>query len=136
MLSKSATHAVNALVLLAALPEDEYMGASALAERIDAPPNYLGKLLSTLSGDGLVHSRKGLGGGFRLARPAAKISIFDVVDPIDHLSSWESCFMGMAECSERKPCPMHEQWKVVRDEVLDMLRETSLADVAAQDGQG
>ena len=129
MISKTALHGVNALVRLVGLEPDEYLGATALAEQINAPPNYLGKLLASLSAEGLLESRKGSGGGFRLARPADEISIFDVVDPVDKVSRWDHCFMGLPECSEEEPCAMHERWKVVRDDYLAMLRDTSLLDL-------
>ena len=129
MISKTALHGVNALVRLVGLEPGEYLGATALAEQINAPPNYLGKLLASLSAEGLLESRKGSGGGFRLARPADEISIFDVVDPVDKVSRWDHCFMGLPECSEEEPCAMHERWKVVRDDYLAMLRDTSLSDL-------
>jgi len=129
MISKTALHGVNALVRLVGLEPDEYLGATALAAQINAPPNYLGKLLASLSSEGLLESRKGSGGGFRLARPAEEISIFDVVDPVDKVSRWDHCFMGLPECSEEEPCAMHERWKVVRDDYLAMLRDTSLLDL-------
>jgi Rrf2 family protein len=129
MISKTALHGVNALVRLVGLESDEYLGATVLAEQINAPPNYLGKLLASLSAEGLLESRKGSGGGFRLARPADEISIFDVVDPVDKVSRWDHCFMGLPECSEEEPCAMHDRWKVVRDDYLAMLRDTSLLDL-------
>ena len=132
MISKTALHGVNALVRLVGLEPDEYMGATTLAEQIDAPPNYLGKLLASLSAEGLLESRKGSGGGFRLARPADDISVFDVVDPVDRVSRWDHCFMGLPECSEEEPCAMHERWKVVRDDYLAMLRDTRLSDLVGK----
>ena len=78
LLSRSGIHAVRALVALAQLPEGEFKGAAALAEKTDAPPNYLGKLLQALAREGLVQSQKGLGGGFRLARDPDDITITDL----------------------------------------------------------
>ena len=131
MISKTALHGVNALVRLVGLEPGEFMGATTLAEQINAPPNYLGKLLASLSAEGLLESRKGSGGGFRLARSAKEISIFDIVDPVDKVSRWDHCFMGLPECSEEEPCAMHVRWKLVRDEYLAMMRETSLSDLVA-----
>src|SRR5581483_10921319 len=114
---------------LAQLPEGAYAGAAKVAEEIGAPPNYLGKLLQTLAGAGLVRSPKGLGGGFRLDRPAADISLLDVVDPIEHLSRWSECVLGRSQCSEHNPCALHERWKKVRAAYLTMLEQTSVADL-------
>jgi len=130
MISKTGIHATLALTLLAQLDSEEYMGAAAIARKIGAPRNYLGKLLQNLAGEGLVVSQKGFAGGFRLARPAAKISLYDVIEPIDHVSRWNGCFLGRHRCSDKSPCPVHERWRRVREEYLSFLRETSVADVA------
>jgi Rrf2 family iron-sulfur cluster assembly transcriptional regulator len=129
MISKTGIHAVRALATLAELPEGVYVGAGQLAAEIDAPRNYLGKLLKTLADEGLVESQKGKGGGFRLARHRGAISLFDVVEPIEHVSRWSGCFIGRAQCSDATPCAVHQKWGNVRDVYLQFLRETTIADL-------
>ena len=130
MISKTATHALNAMAVLAEQP-DEFQGAASVAERIGAPQNYLGKLLQGLIRSGLVSSQKGMGGGFRLARAPEAISLFDIVEPVDHVSRWEGCFLGRESCSSDEPCALHEKWAIIRDAYLNTLRETTLADLVA-----
>jgi Rrf2 family protein len=131
VLSKTGLHAVRAMVALARLPPDSYAGAASIARDIGAPQNYLGKLLKALSNEGLVESQKGLGGGFRLARAPSEISLFDVVDPIEHLSRWSGCILGLPACSDTAPCALHDHWKAVRGSYLQMLQKTTLADLVA-----
>lgn len=133
MISKTALHAIRAMVVLAQQPGGTHAGAGHIARAIDAPPNYLGKLLQTLAQEGLVQSQKGLGGGFCLARPARGISLFDVVDLIDNISRWEGCLLGQAVCSEENPCAVHHRWKKIRKAYLTMLRKTTIADLVAQE---
>ena len=128
MLSTTALHAVRALGELAQLQRGEYAGATAIAARIGAPPNYLGKLLQTLSQHGVVDSRKGAGGGFRLARSADSISLYDVVEPIDRVSRWNGCFLGNLRCSGS--CTVHERWKPVREAYLQLLTDSTVSEVA------
>ncbi len=135
MLTKTGLHAVRALVALAKLPESVYAGAARVAQEIGAPQNYLGKLLKTLADTGLVESQKGLGGGFRLARDAADISLLDVIEPIEHVSRWSGCILGRSECSEIDPCAIHHRWKAVRQAYLQMLERTSIAELVAK-GEG
>jgi Rrf2 family protein len=132
MISQTAKHALAALTALAELPEGRYAGAAEIAGDIDAPRNYLGKLLKTLADDGLVVSQKGKGGGFRLARSPASISLIEAVEPIDRVSRWSDCFLGRGRCSEDSPCAVHDRWAAVRDVYLDFLRETSIADLATR----
>jgi Rrf2 family iron-sulfur cluster assembly transcriptional regulator len=130
MISKSGLHAILALAELTRLRNGEYAGAAAVAEAIGAPPNYLGKLLAVLAGRGLVISQKGLGGGFRLARPAEEISLYEAVDPIDPLYRWSGCILGNKKCSDSEACVLHGHWKAVRETFLDFLRGSTIADVA------
>jgi len=132
MLSKTGLHAVRAMVALAKLPEGTYAGAARIAQEIAAPQNYLGKLLKALAEEGLVESQKGLGGGFRLAHDPKRISLLDVVEPIEHVSRWSGCILGRPECSDRDPCAIHDRWKAVRDAYLRMLQRTTLAELVAR----
>lgn len=133
MLSKTALHAVKAVALLAELPPQAYAGAADLANEIKAPPNYLGKLLQSLATHGLLESQKGRGGGFRLARDPRKTTVFAVVEPIDRVSRWNGCFLGRRRCSDGHPCPVHERWGAVRDNYLEFLQSTTIADLAELD---
>src|SRR5215211_4339920 len=128
MLSRTGLHAVRALVALARLPRGAYAGAGSIARDIGAPQNYLGKLLKNLAEEGLLESQKGLGGGFRLARDAGQITLFDVVEPIEHVSRWSGCILGQSACSDGAPCALHERWKAVRGTYLHMLQSTTLAE--------
>ena len=130
MISKTGIHAVTALIALAKLDPTQYVGAGDVADQVGAPRNYLGKLLKTLADQGLLESQKGKGGGFRLARHPADVSLYDVVEPIERVSRWNGCFLGQGLCSDDTPCTVHQRWKRVRDPYLQFLRETTLADLA------
>ncbi len=131
MLSTTSLHAVRAVGELAELGADEYVGAATLAKKIGAPPNYLGKLLQLLSRHGIVDSRKGTGGGFRLARPPQTISLFEIVDPIEHVDRWNGCFLGNKRCGMNGGCTIHRRWGPVRDAYLQLLKESTADEIAA-----
>ena len=107
-----------------------------LAERTGVPASYLTKVLLVLNRAGLVEATRGTGGGYRLSKPAAEISLWEIVDPVDNVGRLDDCIMGMSECSEKNPCAMHDWWKRVRDDYLATLRQTSLADVTGGAGAG
>lgn len=130
MISKTAIHAAQALTVLARLQPGEFAGAVNIAREIGAPQNYLGKLLKTLAETGLLESQKGFGGGFRLAREAKKISLYEVIEPIENLSRWSDCFLRGGHCTSGKPCAVHTRWKKVREEYLQFLHQTTLGDLA------
>lgn len=128
MISKTALHTLRAVVALAERP-GEFQGAAHIAEQIGAPQNYLGKLLQGLVQEGIVVSQKGMGGGFCLARKPSEITLYDVVNPVDHIARWEGCFMGRPACDANNPCAVHHEWAAVRNAYLKMLKGSTLADV-------
>lgn len=130
MISRTGTHATLALAVMARLEPGAYVGAAQIADEIGAPRNYLGKLLQQLASAGLVESQKGYGGGFRLARPARKISLYDAIEPLEHVSRWHGCLLGRASCNPADPCAVHERWSRVREQYLRFLKNTSIADLA------
>jgi len=131
MLSRTGIYTCRALVVLASLPEGQYLGAAEIAQKIGAPKNYLGKLLKVLTDQGLLQSQKGKGGGVRLARPAPQISLWEAMEPFEKVSRWEGCFLGHPLCSDSTGCPVHPRWKKVRDAYLEFLKETTIAELLA-----
>jgi Rrf2 family iron-sulfur cluster assembly transcriptional regulator len=130
MISKTGVHATLALAFLSKLDPGAYAGAAQIAEEVGAPPNYLGKLLKQLAGIGLLESQKGFGGGFRLSRPANRITMFDVLEPIEKVSKWNGCFLGRSKCSDKSPCSVHNRWSRIREDYLSFLKGTTIAEVA------
>lgn len=108
---------------------DDVVLGRELADKTGVPASYLSKILLVLNRAGLVEATRGTGGGYRLSRPAAEISLWEIVDPVDNVGRLDECIMGLHECSEKNPCAMHDWWKQVRDDYLAKLHETSLAEV-------
>jgi Rrf2 family transcriptional regulator, nitric oxide-sensitive transcriptional repressor len=79
MFSQTTEYALRAMVCLAQTP-DELVAAPALARQTGVPANYLAKVLQQLAVAKLITGRRGVGGGYRLARPASQISLLDVVE--------------------------------------------------------
>jgi Rrf2 family protein len=131
MLSRSATHAIRAMVALAALAPGEYGRTSRIAELAGVPRNYLGKILFVMGRRGLVESQRGLGGGFRLSRSADRISLHDVIDSVEDIARWNECAFGEKSCSEAHPCALHGRWGRVRDAYFSLLKDTSVAELLA-----
>jgi Rrf2 family protein len=134
MLTRSGVHAIRALMVLASQPNGDFCDTASLAAATGAPRNYLGKLLLTLSRRGFIESQKGLRGGFRLARGADDIMLYEVIEAIEDVARWKDCAFGGRLCSESSPCALHSRWVLVRDEYLSLLRGTSVATLANSPG--
>jgi Rrf2 family protein len=129
LLTTTAEYALRALVELAASPPAVAVRAADLAVRTGVPEAYLSKVLRRLVNSGLLHGTKGHGGGFMLARPAARIRFVDVFEAVDGMPSSNRCVFGRPKCSESNPCPLHPTWSKLKDAFIEWARTTTLADV-------
>ena len=129
MISKTSLQIIKALLELADLPEGKAEGVVHIAQKIHAPQNYLGKVLQRLVRDGLVISKKGLNGGFRLAKMPSEISLYDVVNSLEDVTRWEGCFMGRGTCNGSTPCSVHNRWAKARGAYMKFFKNTSIADL-------
>src|SRR4051794_14828813 len=82
-LTRASTYALHALAHLASRPGDDPFPSHLIAEARGIPERFLFKVLKPLVGVGLLHSVKGPGGGYLLARPASEVSVLDVVEAVD-----------------------------------------------------
>jgi Rrf2 family protein len=111
VLSQTAQYALRTVLLLAQ-GGPEWRSVDQLAEALDVPRNYLAKTLSVLARTGVVASTRGKHGGFRLGRPARRITLRDVVAPFDDVGR-RVCLLGRPTCSDRTACPVHARWKTI-----------------------
>ncbi len=133
MLNQSAEYAVRVVVRLAKLESGTWAQANDLATDVDVPANYLSKLLHQLAAAGVLESRRGRGGGFRLARNAESLTVAEVVAPFDPPTRYRECLLGGSRCNAATACEAHEHWKPIADRVLAFLTETTVAQMAGRE---
>ena len=123
-----------ALRALAALPEDgSFCLAKDLALRLDIPGPYLAKILQGLVQADLLESVRGPKGGFRLTRPAHRITVGEVVAALEGPDSLEGCIMGFPSCGGDHPCPLHEAWGAVKAQVATSMTQATIRDLQLMD---
>ena len=103
--------------------------ASALAEETGLPVPTAQKIISKLSAAGLLRSTRGAGGGLQLARPAAAISMADIVEAIEGPIALVSC-IDTGDCAVEHECSVKPHWPVVNAAVRRALADVSLARIA------
>ena len=128
--SRPCEYAIRALAYLARRPNQTSAQSVEIAREEKLPAPVLGKILQELVRKGLLESRRGPGGGFRLARRAELITLRDVVAAIDGLDQFLECAVGLERCSDDAPCPLHDTWKGLRTEMLHYLETTTLDEMA------
>jgi Rrf2 family iron-sulfur cluster assembly transcriptional regulator len=133
--SKPCEYAIRALAYLARSPRRAPTQAVEIARAEDLPAPVLGKVLQELVRKGLLESRRGPGGGFRLARRPELITLRDVVAAIDGLDQFLECAVGLELCSDDSPCPLHDTWKGLRGQMMSYLEGTTLDQMARAVGR-
>ncbi|WP_293877870.1 MULTISPECIES: SUF system Fe-S cluster assembly regulator [unclassified Sphingomonas] len=104
------------------------LNATLLAEETGVPLPTAQKLVSRLSAAGLIESARGTGGGFRLARPAAAISLADIIEAVEGPIQMTSCVEGSRhDCAIEGNCQVRPHWGVVNEAVRGALAGVSLA---------
>ena len=130
MFSRAAEYAIRAMTFLARQPSGKLSGAREIARAENVPMAFLWKILQNLTRRRLIRSFKGVHGGYELASPAHRITVGDIVCAMDNGDAAEGCVLGLAECSDRNPCPLHDTWKDIRGRLTGMMQQTTMADLA------
>ncbi len=131
MFSKSCEYAIRATIFIATqCCNYEKVRIKEIAEEIDSPIAFTAKILQTLVKNNIVKSKKGVGGGFMISKESLhKIRLLDIVVAIDGDAVFLRCGLGLNDCSEEHPCPVHEQFKVIKKDLVLMLENTTLAEL-------
>jgi Rrf2 family protein len=129
--SAKTDYALRAALELAAAPDEKPVKGERIATAQAIPLRFLENILMQLRHAGLVESRRGADGGYRLARPAGEVTLADVIRAIDGPLAGVSgarpetlAFTGVAE-------PMRDVWIAVRASLRGVLEGVTLADVVA-----
>lgn len=131
MFSTSCHYGLQAMIFIALhASENENVGLSRIAEEQDIPKHFLSKILQMLVKNKLLVSMKGPTGGFNLNRPASQISLIEVIDAIDGLDVFNKCGIGFKKCSDKNPCPIHHDYKKVRNRIQKLFETKTLQELA------
>jgi len=134
MLSAKGKYGLKAVAHLAGLKPDSVAQAADISEANNIPKKFLDAILGELRNAGVVYSRKGRGGGYRLARPAAEIKLGQVVRALDGPIAPIACarrtsYQPCRDCDDVKRCNVRLAMTKVRDAMSDVLDMTTVADM-------
>lgn len=133
MFSKTCEYAIRAVLFIAQKSEDgSKVGIREIAKGIDSPEHFIAKILQDLSRKGLVQSQKGPSGGFYLDKNSMRATLADVVRVVDGDKIFSGCALGLKQCSEAKPCPVHYEFKKIREDILRLLQSARLGEFNRQ----
>ncbi|MEW6208776.1 MAG: Rrf2 family transcriptional regulator [Acidobacteriota bacterium] len=129
--SKTTAYGIRALAYLAAHSDDGLCGLQSIADHEHIPPVYLRKVLGELRRHRLLRSVKGIHGGYELARPPETITLWEVFRVLEPDPYLDGCILGHGLCKQEGSCALHEDWQRIRKDLVRLLQDKSIADVAA-----
>jgi Rrf2 family protein len=137
MLSLTCKTAIKAVIYLAARFESgEKSGIKEIAGVIEASEHTVGKMLQVLVKDDVINSLKGPNGGFYITAKQKNQPIINIVYAIDGKDLFKQCGLGLSKCSSSHPCPIHDEYKVVRDLFGNMCENNTVNDLCKPVNKG
>ncbi|WP_338358766.1 Rrf2 family transcriptional regulator [Yeosuana marina] len=132
MFSKACEYGIKAAIFIAInSKEGKLVSPKEISEEIDSPQAFTAKILQELVRHKIVSSVKGAYGGFEIDKTRIdSIKLSQIVKAIDGDKIYIGCGLGLETCNENHPCPVHDKFKTIRDELKYMLEHTSLQELA------
>ncbi len=133
-ISRKIDYGLRAMIYLASIAQDAVVPFREIARQMMVPEDFLAKILKTLVDQGLVRSTRGPHGGYALARPASEVSFLDVIEAVEGPVAINVCLDGEDPCSKASACTMVSVWRQGQEKMLDVYRQSKLADLALKPG--
>ncbi len=133
MFSKACEYAIRATIFIAARSvEGKRTSLKEISREVDSPVAFTAKTLQKLSKSGIILSTKGAHGGFNIdPTQMSAIKVSQIVMAIDGDMVYKRCSLGLDSCSEDHPCPFHARFKPVRQDLQNIVENTSLLDLTS-----
>jgi Rrf2 family protein len=128
-LSKKTDYALIAMKHLALQAERGASSAREIAEQYDIPIELMAKILQRLARRGLLASHQGTRGGYHLARPAAGISVADVIQAVDGPLTVTACSVHDQGCGQYAKCNVRDPLWRIKDRILTALAGCTLEEI-------
>lgn len=125
MLTKSVEYAIKSLILIKY--QDSKIGVDEISTKLSSPKNFTSKVLQVLVKKGYILSQKGPGGGFQPNDYSKTIK--DIIFDIDGSFKYDKCVLGLSECSDENPCPLHDFYKPIKSKILDELMNVTIDEI-------
>lgn len=131
MFSKACEYAIKAAIYIVTQSlEYKKVSLKDISTEINSPEAFTSKILQQLVKHNLIISFKGPKGGFFIdSDKMESIRLYDIVSAIDGDNIFRGCALGLENCNEKMPCPVHEKFKTIRDGLRDMMLDTSLKEL-------
>lgn len=123
--------------ILSFMAEDEsrIYSVDEVFNKLQIPYRYLRKLMTNLTKSEFIDSIQGKNGGYKISKKLKNIKLLDILNAVDPDYLLAKCFFGFDNCALQPTCTMHDQWTDVRTNIINILENTSLADIKQGNNQ-
>lgn len=124
--SKKCEYGLQAVIYLSSKDKDTLYSAEEISANLSIPKEFTSKILQDLTEKGIIISRKGRDGGFKLAVKSDQLKLIDIVETIDGLDIFKNCVMGFQNCNGNKKCQVHKEWMRIVDDACQLFSKQTI----------
>lgn len=131
MFSKACEYGIRAFIYITHQSQQgRRVSLKEVAKSIDSPVAFTAKILQSLAFHQIIFSVKGPTGGYEIPeQKRAKIFLHQIIMAIDGDKIYHGCGLGLKQCNDRKPCPIHFRFKAIGDDLKSMLQTTTISEL-------
>lgn len=130
IITRATEYSIRAMLHLAARYPAEVVSKQEICDAEGVTPAFLTKILQPLIRRGLVRSKRGVAGGFALARDPGTLTLLDVMRAVDEPLTLNLCLLEGHQCERECSCPVHRMWADARSRIEQVFSSKSLRELA------
>lgn len=132
--SKSFGYAIRGILYVALMSDRETnVALDELADNLNIPRHYLGKVMKRIVKEGIIDSRRGPSGGFQANDKTFQISLLKLFEITGEIKQFNSCILRLRSCSETNPCPLHTESGIIKKQWYALMENTTINDLLKRD---
>jgi len=129
-LTRAGEYAIRCILYLAMHQDQGIIGRKEIAEAMDVPAQFLGKVAQNLARAGIIAIRQGACGGYELLRRPEDLTLLTIIEAIDGEIFLNDCIHRPDSCDRQTICSVHQVWERARRQLRETLGGTTLAELA------
>lgn len=131
-ITRATEYSIRAVLHMAERHPAPVVSKQEICEAEAITPAFLTKILQPLIRSGIVRSKRGVAGGFALARSPEQITLLDVMRAVEEPMAMNVCLMDGDQCDRSVDCPVHDLWVEARARFEEIFSRRNVADLARE----
>ena len=138
MFSKTTEYALRAAIYIAQKgSENNKLGIPEISKAIHSPASFTAKILQKLSkNNSLLSAVRGPNGGYYFTQKAIDLPVIKIIEAMGEDEVLKKCVLGLKACSNKKPCPLHHEYKGIKAKTLDLFNTHTIGWLALEMKKG